>query len=543
MTLKVFKVDISAPSVTTEQGLNLLEQGSSPATPPSGVIALYSQPDHNLYYKNDTGLEKQLLSSDSIHLPYVQNFNNTTDWGSASGGLYTITVPGTSHGFGINVNNVVLYETVGGESVLVNANGLSIDNATGDVSFTVSETPDGRFTGKVIIIEGQAIAGGSGGVTTIGNINSTTKSANGANIVSSSLILQDADDANGGLINIGYQTLPGAKTCRNDDAGGVKGLGMYNANITNNNNITLNAETDTTGAGAQTEFATTFYSVNFKDHNHATVTAEVGISTYINGVQKTMWYFDQNLNLSTDGKLNLNGDFNVNNGFIRGGNQLDVLTGQGFNQGGNSLGGQIVIPATGPITGTNIFGTNLSQLVEWSEDMDGGIIPFLGVSIVGYVGQVAGLVSGKTMEVINMAVAGASDGGSVAGAILNNYNMYTAAGLVGGTPMTINNMRMFYTPASAGGIATNEFGVAIDSPTMDNYFDKSLTIGGGAGSKTTNPDTALEIKSLKTVKLSNFTTTQKNAIAAPEAGMILFDATLGKMCVYSGTSWETITSI
>jgi hypothetical protein len=38
------------------------------------------------------------------------------------------------------------------------------------------------------------------------------------------------------------------------------------------------------------------------------------------------------------------------------------------------------------------------------------------------------------------------------------------------------------------------------------------------------------------------TTTQKNAISAPAAGMIVYDSTLGKLCVYTGAAWETITS-
>jgi hypothetical protein len=38
------------------------------------------------------------------------------------------------------------------------------------------------------------------------------------------------------------------------------------------------------------------------------------------------------------------------------------------------------------------------------------------------------------------------------------------------------------------------------------------------------------------------TTTEKNAIPSPEAGAVLFDSTLGKLCVYTGSAWQTITS-
>jgi hypothetical protein len=38
------------------------------------------------------------------------------------------------------------------------------------------------------------------------------------------------------------------------------------------------------------------------------------------------------------------------------------------------------------------------------------------------------------------------------------------------------------------------------------------------------------------------TTTQKNAIASPAAGLVVYDTTLNKLCVYT-TAWETITSV
>jgi hypothetical protein len=40
----------------------------------------------------------------------------------------------------------------------------------------------------------------------------------------------------------------------------------------------------------------------------------------------------------------------------------------------------------------------------------------------------------------------------------------------------------------------------------------------------------------------NVTTTQKNALSAV-SGQIVFDTTLGKLCVYTGSAWQTITSV
>ena len=38
------------------------------------------------------------------------------------------------------------------------------------------------------------------------------------------------------------------------------------------------------------------------------------------------------------------------------------------------------------------------------------------------------------------------------------------------------------------------------------------------------------------------TTVQKLALTV-SAGYIVFDSTLGKLCVYSGSAWQTITSV
>ena len=40
----------------------------------------------------------------------------------------------------------------------------------------------------------------------------------------------------------------------------------------------------------------------------------------------------------------------------------------------------------------------------------------------------------------------------------------------------------------------------------------------------------------------NVTTSEKNALT-PSAGWVVFDTTLGKLCVYSGSAWQTVTSV
>ena len=70
--------------------------------------------------------------------------------------------------------------------------------------------------------------------------------------------------------------------------------------------------------------------------------------------------------------------------------------------------------------------------------------------------------------------------------------------------------------------------------------------GGNVGIGTTSPSASAILDAQSTtkgVRFPNMTTTQKNAISSPAAGLVVFDTTLAKLCVYSGSAWQTITSI
>jgi hypothetical protein len=72
-------------------------------------------------------------------------------------------------------------------------------------------------------------------------------------------------------------------------------------------------------------------------------------------------------------------------------------------------------------------------------------------------------------------------------------------------------------------------------------IDTSGNVGVGA---TANASAILDAQSTtKGVRFPNMTTLQKNAIGTPAAGLVVFDTTLSKLCVYSGVAWQTITSV
>ena len=70
--------------------------------------------------------------------------------------------------------------------------------------------------------------------------------------------------------------------------------------------------------------------------------------------------------------------------------------------------------------------------------------------------------------------------------------------------------------------------------------------GGNVGIGTSTPSASAILDAQSTtkgVRMPNMTTTQKNAISSPAAGLMVFDTTLAKLCVYSGSAWQTVTSI
>jgi hypothetical protein len=79
------------------------------------------------------------------------------------------------------------------------------------------------------------------------------------------------------------------------------------------------------------------------------------------------------------------------------------------------------------------------------------------------------------------------------------------------------------------------------TPAERMRIDASGNVGIGA--ITANAASIVDAQSTtKGVRFPNMTTAQKTAIANV-AGNVVFDTTLGKLCVNSGSGWQTITSV
>ena len=77
----------------------------------------------------------------------------------------------------------------------------------------------------------------------------------------------------------------------------------------------------------------------------------------------------------------------------------------------------------------------------------------------------------------------------------------------------------------------------------DSIIITALKGNVGIGTTTPNDNALLDITSTtKAFMPPRMTTTQKNAVASPTAGMVVYDSTLNKLAVYTGAGWEEITS-
>lgn len=123
----------------------------------------------------------------------------------------------------------------------------------------------------------------------------------------------------------------------------------------------------------------------------------------------------------------------------------------------------------------------------------------------------------------------------------------SATGTISGqfkTSGSINALYLADAGTTAGtlyvGTVGNDFRVVTGSNERLRV-DNSGNVGIGA---VANASALLDVQStIKGVRMPNMTTTQKNAITSPAAGLMVFDTTLSKLCVYSGAAWQTISSV
>jgi hypothetical protein len=171
------------------------------------------------------------------------------------------------------------------------------------------------------------------------------------------------------------------------------------------------------------------------------------------------------------------------------------------------------------IVTSNMYGNNIQMTTN-----AGTISNAYGTRIVNSIGtnnnSLANTITNLYGFRVNLSIGSTIYGASL---VTNYYGLYID------TP-TIN----------ATGTLTNRWGLYAPDSAMNHSIVGSVAIG--SGSITTSAQMSV-VSTTKGFLPPVMTTTQKNAISTPTAGLIVFDTTLAKLCVYSGSAWQTITSV
>ena len=123
-------------------------------------------------------------------------------------------------------------------------------------------------------------------------------------------------------------------------------------------------------------------------------------------------------------------------------------------------------------------------------------------------------------------------------AVSTDGSTFTPSGL-----NAIPNYGMGYITSTSQTIISGFGGISFYTNQAERLrIDSSGNVGIG----TSSPSASAILDAQSTtqgVRLPNMTTAEKNTIASPAAGLMVFDTTLAKLCVYSGAAWQTVTSV
>lgn len=305
------------------------------------------------------------------------------------------------------------------------------------------------------------------------------------------------------------------------------GIGIFphfypTSNVTNINGINMNLDYEST-------LSTNLTLANFSTSGNGTVTNLSGIQVNLAQTNSTTQKVGLNIN---DGSLQVQANY-----------ATDILPASPGFISLNGIGGLFNVKSGHPTTNTLTLANNFGVQAIFEDDY--GPDPFLGT--LGYVSNALTeqfvVATGKTVSAYNsLLVAGSIppppnpivDGGTV-----TNYFLTRLFGVIpeGGT-ISITNQYQLYMDNGGASFATNAWGLFIADPSYQNYFKSSIAIDT-TSTKVTNASVGLEIGSTtKAIRLSNLTTTQRNALT-PLAGMEVFNTSTGQVEFYDGSAWVT----
>lgn len=215
--------DITSTGMTLPQsaGAGLTNNATAVDIVAAPAASTTRQVTHINVFNADTAtatvtIQKDVSGTNYVLISYAVTSGDTLMWSredgwrlmSAAGGAIVltgdVTGTGTSSIATTIANDAVTYAKIQNVSAASRLLGRGSAGGAGDV--------EELTLGTNLSMSGTTLNATGGGVSTIGTINSQTKSADGAVITGSSLVMQTADATNPGLVSITAQTFKGDKT-------------------------------------------------------------------------------------------------------------------------------------------------------------------------------------------------------------------------------------------------------------------------------------------------------------------------------------------
>jgi len=352
--------------------------------------------------------------------------------------------------------------------------------------------------------------------------------------------------------------------------------GTYLAGIKSNGNVIIGTYSDTYNTSAKLDIVSTTKGVLLP---RMTTTQRDAIATPATGL--TVYNTTTNTNDTYLGGAWVNDLQSASPTFT------GLLSGTGTTQTGSSAVGVVDLSqtwnTTGNVTGIKLNVTNtasgassnLMDLLVGTNSIfrvrkDGNVRITAGTGLGGSLqfgsgGSPAHISGGNSNTSIVIAGLGSnnqayslftnsstsySTTGGLSGSIntLDTYAPTTGTGAFNG--IAINNT--FNQTGTASGITRGLYvaptlTAAADFRAIETTVGKVIFNGTGnvlVGTSTDVTSSKLTVESTTQGFLPpRMTTTQKNAIATPAEGLVVYDLTLHKLCIYTGAVWEIITSL